>query len=158
LRCCCERALTPKEQDIHDRGLLTLIRQHHDAIDSAVAETYGWPENLPDEESLTRLVALTSCAWPGRRGGIIRWLRPDFQAPRASAPVADTLDLGEVARPLVAATIVLWPRTQPEQFTAAAQILAAAATPPSTRKVARAFAAKRSATVTPAFDALAEVG
>jgi hypothetical protein len=35
------RALTDKERDVHDRGLVTLIRQHHDAIDALVAEAYG---------------------------------------------------------------------------------------------------------------------
>ncbi len=40
------RALTDKERDMHDRGLVTLIRQYHDAIDSAVAEAYGWPADL----------------------------------------------------------------------------------------------------------------
>lgn len=52
------RALTDAERDMHDRGLVTLIRQHHDAIDALVAEAYGWPADLPDEEILTRLVAL----------------------------------------------------------------------------------------------------
>ena len=36
-----DRALTAKERDVHNRGLVTLIRQHHDAIDAAIAEAYG---------------------------------------------------------------------------------------------------------------------
>jgi hypothetical protein len=56
--CARAVALTEAERDIHDRGLVTLIRQHHDAIDALVAEAYGWPADLSDEEILTRLVAL----------------------------------------------------------------------------------------------------
>jgi len=52
------RALTEVERDMHDRGLVTLIRQHHDAIDALVAEAYGWPVDLSDEDILIRLVAL----------------------------------------------------------------------------------------------------
>jgi hypothetical protein len=53
-----DRALTDDERTIHDRGLVTIIKQHHDAIDALVAEAYGWPADLSDEEILTRLVAL----------------------------------------------------------------------------------------------------
>src|SRR3546814_20496107 len=52
------RPLTEAERDINDRGLVTLICQHHDTIDALVAEAYGWPANLSGEEVLTRLVAL----------------------------------------------------------------------------------------------------
>jgi hypothetical protein len=152
------RALTPKEHDIHDRGLVTLIRQHHDAIDEAVAEAYGWPANLPADEILTRLVALNKLRAAEEAKGIIHWLRPDFQAPSGSARVTDTLDLDEVEQPQIAAMLLQWPKTLPEQVTAVAQVLATATTPLSTREVARAFAAKRGTTVMPVLDALAAIG
>src|SRR3546814_3371130 len=74
------RALTDKERDVHDRGLVTLIRQHHDAIDSAVAEAYGWPADLSDEDILTRLVALNKTRAAEEAKGLIRWLRPEFRS------------------------------------------------------------------------------
>ena len=37
---------------------MTLICQHHDAIDSAVTEAYGRSADLSDEDILSRLVAL----------------------------------------------------------------------------------------------------
>ena len=80
------RTLTEKERDIHDRGLVTLVRQHHDAIDAAVAEAYGWPSDLSDEDILTRLVALNKIRAAEEAKGLIRWLRPEFQAPGAVAP------------------------------------------------------------------------
>ena len=42
------RALTAAERDLHDRGLVTLIRRHHERLDAAVAEAYGWPDSLDD--------------------------------------------------------------------------------------------------------------
>lgn len=46
-------ALTLRDRDVHDRGLVTLVRQHHDAIDALIAEAYGWSADLTDAEILT---------------------------------------------------------------------------------------------------------
>lgn len=75
------RTLDAKERDIHDRGLVTLIRQHHDSIDALVAEAYGWSADLTDDEILTRLVALNKERAAEEARGLIRWLRPEYQAP-----------------------------------------------------------------------------
>jgi hypothetical protein len=152
------RALTDKERDMHDRGLVTLIRQHHDAIDSAIAEAYGWPADLSDEEILTRLVALNKERAAEEAKGIIRYLRPEFQAPGVTAPqVNATLDLGEA--PVAAPTnIIPWPKTMAEQITAVAAILSAAPAPQHPRDIARTFEGKRAASVTPVLDALTAIG
>jgi hypothetical protein len=152
------RALTDKERDVHDRGLVTLIRQHHDAIDAAVAEAYGWPADLSDEDILTRLVALNRTRADEEAKGIIRWLRPEFQAPGATAPqVNATLDLGE-APAAASASVIPWPKTMAEQITAVAAILAASPAPQHPRDIARAFDGKRAASVTPVLDALTAIG
>ncbi len=152
------RALTDKERDMHDRGLVTLIRQHHDAIDAAVAESYGWPADLSDEDILTRLVALNKARADEEAKGIIRYLRPEFQAPGAVAPqVNATLDLGD-APAAAPATIIPWPKTMAEQITAVAAILAASPTPQHPREIARTFEGKRAASVTPVLDALTAIG
>jgi hypothetical protein len=160
------RALTDKERDMHDRGLVTLIRQHHDAIDAAVAEAYGWPADLSDEDILTRLVALNKERAAEEAKGIIRWLRPEFQAPKTD----DWLDTGAGAKPKKAtasdvttygdgkATIIPWPKTMAEQITAVAAILGASPTPQHPRDIARAFDGKRAASVTPVLDALTAIG
>ncbi len=72
-------ALNPREQVIHEQGLVSVLRQIHDDLDAAVAEAYGWPANLSDEEILTRLVALNAERAAEERRGLIRWLRPEFQ-------------------------------------------------------------------------------
>lgn len=151
------RALDNKERDIHDRGLVTLIRQHHDAIDALVAEAYGWPADLPDGEILTRLVALNKERAAEEARGLIRWLRPEYQAPDYQAPIAGTLDLGEAAAALPD-NVIPWPGTLPEQVRAVQTILSSSSTPLAPQDVARAFRGKRAATVRPVLDALASVG
>jgi hypothetical protein len=151
------RALTDAERDMHDRGLVTLIRQHHDAIDALAAQAYGWPADLSDEEILTRLVALNKERAAEEARGLIRWLRPEYQAPDYKAPVTQTLDLGEAATALPD-NVIPWPGSLPEQVSAVQSILTAAATPLAPQDVARAFKGKRAATVRPVLDALAGIG
>lgn len=152
------RALTEKERDTHDRGLVTLIRQHHEAIDDAVAGAYGWPTDLSDEDILARLVELNKIRAAEEAKGLIRWLRPDFQAPDATAPqVNATFDLGNSPAP-APAIVVSWPKTLAEQVSAVAAVLAGAPTPQHPRDIARAFDGKRAASVTPVLDALTAIG
>ena len=156
------RALTPQERDIHDRGLVTLIRQHHDAIDEAVADAYGWGDEhragtLDEETILTRLVALNKERAAEEARGLVRYLRPEFQDPGYRAPVATTLDLGEAAVAPVG-NVIPWPSTLPEQVGAVQSILAAAPAPLGASDIARSFKGKRAATVRPVLDALAGLG
>jgi hypothetical protein len=81
------RPLSAQERDIHDRGLVSLICQHHDTIDALVAEAYGWPADLPDEEIIARLVVLNKERAAEEAKGLIRWLRPEYQAPDYQGPV-----------------------------------------------------------------------
>ena len=156
------RALTDAERDMHDRGLVTLIRQHHDAIDALVAEAYCWPIDLSDEEILTRLVALNKERAAEEASGLIRWLRPEYQNP----PSDDWLDTGsgvKPAKPVLAAehvpdNIIPWPGTLPEQVSAVQSILSTAQTPLAPQDVARSFKGKRAATVRPVLEALAGIG
>jgi len=156
------RPLTAPERDIHDRGLVTLIRQHHDAIDAGVADAYGWGDEhragtLDDETILTRLVALNKERAAEEARGLIRYLRPDFQDPGYRAPVSDTLDLGEAAVVPVS-NVIPWPISLPDQVGAVQAILAAAVQPLGAQDIARTFKGKRAASVRPVLDALASLG
>lgn len=151
------RVLTEAERDMHDRGLITLIRQHHDTIDSLVAQAYGWPTDLSDADILTRLVELNKERASEEAKGLVRWLRPEFQAPDYQTPVTQSLDLGEVA-PVMPDNVIPWPGSLPEQVSAVQQVLSAAAAPLAPQDVARAFKGKRASTVRPVLDALAGIG
>lgn len=74
-------ALSPEERGILDDGLVLLLKDFHDRIDAAVADAYGWPVDLPEEEILSRLIALNRKRAAEEERGKVRWLRPDYQIP-----------------------------------------------------------------------------
>ncbi|MGN6374120.1 MAG: type IIL restriction-modification enzyme MmeI [Sphingomonas sp.] len=76
-------ALSEAEQDQRTRGRVDIIAELHDRIDAAVAEAYGWPADLSDEEIVARLVALNAERHAEEQQGKVRWLRPDYQIPKA---------------------------------------------------------------------------
>ncbi|HEY0028850.1 MAG TPA: DNA methyltransferase [Allosphingosinicella sp.] len=76
-------ALSAKEEDQRMRGRVDIIAELHDRLDAAVAEAYGWPATLSDEEIVTRLVALNAERAAEERRGIVRWLRPEYQQRKA---------------------------------------------------------------------------
>jgi hypothetical protein len=155
--------LSEKDRDVHYRGLVTIIRQHHDAIDALVAEAYGWAADhaartLTDAEILTRLVALNAARVTEEARGVIRWLRPEYQAQNEAPKTTGNLDLGDALVLPATATIIPWPKTLPEQVSAVAGLLQAASTPLHPRDVARAFKSKQSGSMLPVLDALAAIG
>lgn len=91
--------LDPKERRIFDDGLVLILKELHDRLDGAVAEAYGWPADLPEEEVLARLVALNRERAQEEKRGLVRWLRPEYQIPRfgSEKEKAEQLeaDLGE---------------------------------------------------------------
>jgi hypothetical protein len=89
--------------------------------------------------------------------GLIRWLRPEYQAPEYKAPVTQTLDLGEAAV-VLPDNVIPWPASLPEQVSAVQGILAASQSPLAPQDVARAFKGKRAASVRPVLDALTGIG
>jgi hypothetical protein len=114
---------TANEKVVHDQGLVSVLKQIHDDLDAAVAEAYGWPADLADEEILQRLVDLNAERAAEEARGLVRWLRPDFQQPSQKA-VQPALDLPEEeAPPEPAATPAKtkaqklpWPKTPAERI------------------------------------------
>jgi hypothetical protein len=95
---------TDKDREYNNRALVSTLKQIHDDLDIAVLEAYGWDDLIPrlststsgrwargeglDEQILERLVALNAQRAEEERNGLIRWLRPDYQAPD-DAPFGD---------------------------------------------------------------------
>ncbi len=117
--------LTAAEKDVYDAGLVGVLRQIHDDLDAAVAEAYGWPADLSDEQILERLVALNHERAAEERGGKVRWLRPEFQAPKEPAleKKAEQLEAELVVAEDAAKKPPL-PRALPEQVAAVRAALA----------------------------------
>src|SRR5690606_22507474 len=111
-----EQPLSKAEREIHEQGLVSLLRELHDALDAAVFEAYGWedlgkvlvgrpgattplaqkPQDQAEaeEELLRRLVALNAERAAEEARGHVRWLRPEYQAPDAavSAPAQTEIE------------------------------------------------------------------
>ncbi|WP_338053487.1 class I SAM-dependent DNA methyltransferase [Rhabdochromatium marinum] len=118
--------LTEKEQAISNQGLVTLLRELHDQLDTAVFAAYGWqdlakqlvgrpgatcpwPDKPADqlqaeEELLTRLVALNAERAAEEAQGTIRWLRPDYQNPQAPATTTGEQHTADLDTPATATT------------------------------------------------------
>jgi hypothetical protein len=82
-------AFSAREEDQRMRGRVDIIAELHDRLDAAVAEAYGWPTDLPDEEIVARLVALNAERVAEEKRGIVRWLRPDYQQKKAGVAVLE---------------------------------------------------------------------
>ncbi len=97
------KPLDESEKAILDAGCVSIIHDLHKRIDDAVADAYGWPRDLAEADILARLVALNRERAEEERKGLVRWLRPEYQAARGKAapqPVEEQeeadLDLPEV--------------------------------------------------------------
>tara|TARA_R110002124_G_scaffold133885_2_gene296395 strand:- start:409 stop:3849 length:3441 start_codon:yes stop_codon:yes gene_type:complete len=145
-----------KDKEIYDNGLIGILRDLHDRIDAAVADAYGWPVDLSDEEILLHLVALNKTRAEEEARGHIRWLRPDYQNPTgqqaAKGKTAD-MDLGVVAK----IEKTPWPKTLPEQIAAVREALTEMGEA-TAEQIARRFVRARAGTVEPLMESLAALG
>jgi len=87
-----------KDQKIHHAGLISVLKQIHDDLDTAVFAAYGWPPTLTDEQILERLVALNAERATEESHGLIRYLRPDFQA-KSSPPTPSGTEAEKTSPP-----------------------------------------------------------
>ncbi len=106
--------LDEKEKAIHEAGLVSVLKQIHDELDAAVADAYGWPADLADEAILERLVALNKERAAEERKGLVRWLRPEFQAPKDARAPAKQIE-AELVEGEVKAVKPTFPKTPAEQ-------------------------------------------
>jgi len=97
--------LDAREEAIKTNGLVLVLKEHHDKLDRLVAEAYGWPQNLSDDEILAKLAALNAERAAEEKRGLVHWLRPYYQRARAGvAPEQRTEEVGEqLEAPLVIA-------------------------------------------------------
>ncbi|GAB3835794.1 class I SAM-dependent DNA methyltransferase [Hymenobacter jeollabukensis] len=76
-----QQPLSPKDQQVNQQGLASVVLSLHQQLDAAVAEAYAWPHDLPEAELLQRLVRLNHERAREEQAGHIRYLRPAYQAP-----------------------------------------------------------------------------
>lgn len=154
--------LTPKEREIHEQGLVSVLKEIHDALDAAVCDAYGWPHDLSDEQILERLVALNAERAAEEKRGIIRYLRPDFQDPKfaqqtefAPAPEDADTPAPALAAPKAKAP---WPAALPDQINAVRAHLRQSPVPSTSADIAKAFKAAKAPRIQEILQALVALG
>jgi hypothetical protein len=149
--------LTAKDKTIHEMGLVAVLRQLHDELDTAVLAAYGWSDlnltNPPTDTDalLDRLVALNAERSREEATGQIRWLRPDFQNPASPIPTVNRKNEPNLKSPSAAQADTTptkpaekrpWPPSLPEQVAAIAQLLAESPLALSEPEIASRFTGK----------------
>ena len=138
------QALSDADEAIKTQGLVLIVRELHDQIDALVAQAYGWPATLADDDILARLVQLNAERAQEEQRGLIRWLRPAYQRPRAgiidAQAAAETGAQLSVPLPLeIKAQKPLLPASDLERTAAVFTALMAASTPLDAASLARRF-------------------
>ena len=167
---CDVPPLTAKEKDIHEAGLVYVLKDIHDGIDRVVLEAYGWADLSPalvdkpgatmpsphktpeqeeaEEELLTRLVALNRERAAEERRGTVRWLRPDYQIPKLGHKVKKPDDVEQVEAQLVVPAPAngkpAWPKDDLDRISIVRDMLSRAPGPVSPEALGVAFNGKNS--------------
>jgi hypothetical protein len=153
--------LSDADRHIHEQGLVSILRQLHDDLDAAVLAAYGWEDLLDltgfgkpvrsgsdatsDALILERLVALNAERAAEEASGRVRWLRPEYQARDAVAPVSQPALLEEEAtavQPPAPTTTPPWPDGLAARAAAVRAALVAFGRPMSADEVAASFAGR----------------
>ena len=168
---CDVPLLTAKERDIHEAGLVSVLKDIHDDIDRAVFEAYGWDDLIPalvgkpgatmpsphktpeqeeaEEELLTRLVALNQERAAEERRGTVRWLRPDYQKPKLGHKVKTPEDVEQVEAQLVVPETAdgkpAWPKDELDRIRVVRDMLGRAPAPLAPETLSAAFRGRNSA-------------
>jgi hypothetical protein len=156
--------LTDKERAIHEKGLVSILKQIHDELDAAVFDAYGWPRDLTDEQILERLVALNAERAEEERNGLVRWLRPEFQNPAGTkeatqATIGGTEDVEETTDegPKIAVAAA-WPKKLPERIAAVRDLVLGGKGAWSLEQAVAAFAGAKKGDVETALESLSALG
>ena len=168
---CDVPPLTAKEKDIHEAGLVSVLKDIHDSIDRTVFEAYGWADLIPalvgkpgatmpsphktpeqeeaEEELLTRLVALNQERAAEERRGTVRWLRPDYQKPKLGHKVKTPEDVEQVEAQLVVPETAdrkpAWPKDELDRIRVVRDMLGRAPAPLAPEALSAAFRGRNSA-------------
>lgn len=167
---CDVPPLTDAERDVHQAGLVSVLKEIHDDIDRAVLTAYGWEDLIPElvgkpgatlpsphkseaqeraeEELLTRLVGLNHERAAEEKRGLVRWLRPDYQIPRLGAkapkPKDEHVGVLDVGLPDTAER-PKWPSDGLEQIRLVRDLLAKAPAPTPPDAIASVFDGRNTA-------------
>jgi hypothetical protein len=132
-----------REREQHEIAQTEILRQLHDELDAAVADAYGWPVDLPDADILVNLVALNKERAAEEARGVVRWLRPEYQAPETVTATTTALITEEMEVEAVTTLTPIepqpWPKDLKDQLGALRAVLTSSACLWTLESVAQAF-------------------
>jgi len=150
--------LGEREREINQQGLVSLLKQIHDELDAAVCRAYGWPADITEDEVLARLVELNRERAGEEAEGLVRWLRPEYQAPDAPAMAARELGLERPAAAPARVEPMTWPREMAAQAKAVRRALSALGAPADAETVAKCFKRAPRARVSELLETMVTLG
>ncbi len=145
--------LSDADRDVMDAGHVEILRHLHDRLDTAVAAAYGWPADLSASEIVERVVALNRERKAEEAAGLIRWLRPEFQAPAETAVRKEQFAMNVS----LDAVLPTWPKNLPDQYVAVRAALARGGLA-GPKELARQFREVSPAKLVPILKTLAALG
>ncbi|MFM2062239.1 MAG: hypothetical protein RLZZ507_1909 [Cyanobacteriota bacterium] len=122
---------TAADKTYNDKALVSTLKQIHDELDNAVFDAYGW-QDLKDNQKtkaeieeiiLERLVTLNAERAEEERNGIIRWLRPEYQAPNEVTQQVLTEVMETEATVIIPSEQRTFPKQPKEQLAAIRDLL-----------------------------------
>lgn len=134
-------ALSDKDEDIKQRGLVVILRELHERIDELTSRAYGWPADLAEAQILERLVALNADRSKEEAVGNVHWLRPDYQIPlfaKEANVKTSEIDFDETVVAFDKG-LPVWPSDRYEQPLAVEALLAGAGRAMGVADIARGF-------------------
>lgn len=170
--------LTTEDKAVHEKAMVATLLQLHDELDRAVADAYGWPWPLSDEEILERVVVLNAARATDEANGTIRWLRPEYQRSRSQKSEAGnrqtelTLETGKFPAQATRSgrggkpqskikdrkAKIFWPTGLADRVRAVEIALAEEENPASAEVLAKRFARAKSADVAEILQTLVALG
>jgi hypothetical protein len=151
--------LTSKDKAIHDAALISTLKQLHDDLDEAVADAYGWPWPMTDAEILKRVVELNATRAAEEKAGVIRWLRPDYQAKgelmlEGGGAHTEKTETAKVKK----SSKLPWPAKNSERTVALESALSEGERPLTTVELTKQFSRAKEADVQEILDTLCALG
>lgn len=150
------RELSAKAKVVFEQGLVATLLSLHDDLDAAVAEAYGWVAGLPTQEILARLLELNALRAREEKAGLVRYLRPGYQDPKAAQQGG--LGLAVAAPAVIEDEPLEFPGKLSEQAQLVRQVLQASARPLGAADLVNRFKGARKDRVEEIVEMLVELG
>ncbi len=176
----CSRGVSSYEKTIHEQGLVSVLRQLHDELDTAVFDVYGWSDlagrlvgkpgattpwpDKPDEQAeaeeelLQRLVDLNTQRAAEEQRGLIRWLRPEYQNPEGTTSTQGEAQLDTPAAAEAEKSKPAWSKILPEQVQALRAALGQQQDGATAQQIARTFKRAQTKRVSEILETLVAMG